>query len=655
MNIEAKIEILAAAARYDVSCASSGSRRAGPKGKLGNATESGVCHTFTEDGRCVSLLKILQTNHCVYDCAYCVNRSGNDIPRARFSVRELVDLTLNFYRRNFIEGLFLSSGVIRSPDDTMERMVAVARELRRRHGYNGYIHLKCIPGASNALIEAAGRYADRLSVNIELPSEPSLEALAHRKSYADILGPMKVIRSGIEEYRTERRRSGKTPLFAPAGQSTQMIIGASPESDWDILRLARDLYQRHRLKRVYFSGYLPIPNPDRILLNIREAPLVRENRLYQADWLMRLYGFDLDDILSPDRPRLDLSVDPKMGYALSHPDRFPVDVNRADYEAILRVPGIGIRSAKTILACRRQGEVRYEHLRQMGVVLKRAASYIRCPGHPSGKGPTKRRAGPGAAGTGAMEREITFVYDGTFEGFLSGIFDSYARKLFPSRIERQGLGQRGVFETCETIPSDPEKAARVWRRLQELFSTKGAKRFYLAFLSGISGIEMTIYNCVRSMLDDPTGRSDPERLNGLLSITRISRKVRREAHRMRGLVRFVRLEGDLYGAAISPDYDVLPLIHSHFERRFADQRWMIFDVKRDYGFYFDRTALYTLASHDFSEKQVSLQSALEVGPYESLWKTYFGALNIPERRNLKLHLQKLPRRYWMYLPEKQAG
>lgn len=377
-NIQEKLKILADAAKYDVSCSSSGNNRRNAPGGLGNAVSCGVCHSFTDDGRCISLLKILMSNFCVYDCAYCINRRSNDRPRATFTVQELVDLTVNFYRRNYIEGLFLSSGIIGDPDHTMERLMLVARKLRQEERFNGYIHLKAIPGASPELIYQAGCYADRLSVNIEIPTEPELKRLAPEKNYPSILQPMDLISEGIRRYREERPKFRNVQVFSPAGQSTQLIVGATPESDRQILQLASGFYNRQKLKRVYYSGYLPVNAWDQRLPALKTPPLVRENRLYQSDWLMRFYHFRADEILEPEQPFLDLEIDPKLAYALRHPELFPVDINRADYEMILRVPGIGVRSAKMIMDARRFRRLTSEHLAKIGVVMKRAKYFISC-------------------------------------------------------------------------------------------------------------------------------------------------------------------------------------------------------------------------------------------------------------------------------------
>ncbi|MDR1737955.1 MAG: putative DNA modification/repair radical SAM protein [Candidatus Symbiothrix sp.] len=374
-----KLKTLADAAKYDVSCASSGTTRPNDnKGGVGAAEGWGICHSFTEDGRCVSLLKIMLTNHCIYDCGYCLNRRSNDIPRATFTVSELVELTLEFYRRNYIEGLFLSSGIVRNADYTMERMVRVAKDLRKVHRYNGYIHLKSIPGASRELVAEAGLYADRLSCNIEMPSEQSLKLIAPDKDYQSVFRPMHYIQQGVLENKEDRRKFRHVPRFAPAGQSTQMIIGGSPDDDNKILHLAHSLYQRPAMKRVYYSGYIHINTYDTRLPALPAPPLVRENRLYQADWLMRFYQFKVDEIVNETHPNLELEIDPKLSWALRNPQFFPVDVNRADYEALLRVPGLGVKSAQLILTSRRFGRLSSDNLKKMGVVMKRAKYFITC-------------------------------------------------------------------------------------------------------------------------------------------------------------------------------------------------------------------------------------------------------------------------------------
>lgn len=373
-----KLKILAESAKYDVSCSSSGTTRKNTSGSLGSAHGWGICHSFTEDGRCVSLLKIMLTNHCLYDCAYCINRRSNDIRRATFTVDELVELTIEFYRRNYIEGLFLSSGVINNPDYTMERMVRVIKNLRTEHRYNGYIHMKSIPGAREELIREAGMYADRLSVNIEIPKEENLKLLAPEKNHESVYKPMQYIQQGVLQSGEERKKFRSALRFAPAGQSTQMIIGATDETDKDILLTSSALYTRPSMKRVYYSGFVPVNSYDTRLPALKQPPLVRENRLYQADWLMRFYEFNANEIVDNQFPNLDLEIDPKLAWALRHPEYFPVDVNTADYTQILRVPGIGVKSAKLIVASRRFSRITADVLKKMGVVMKKAQYFITC-------------------------------------------------------------------------------------------------------------------------------------------------------------------------------------------------------------------------------------------------------------------------------------
>ncbi len=374
-----KLRILAESAKYDVSCSSSGTVRSGKKGMVGSTVGGvGICHSFADDGRCISLLKVMLTNYCMYDCAYCINRRTNDIKRATLSVSELEEIVMEFYRRNYIEGLFLSSGVVRNPDYTMERLTAIVRDLCTVHRFNGYIHLKTIPGASQELLQEAGRYADRMSINIEIPKEESLKALAPEKNHKSIFLPMSQIQQGVLENKEDRKKYRHAPRFVPAGQSTQMIVGATKETDLDILKMSSAMYQQPTMRRVYYSGYVSVNTYDPRLPVLKQPPLVRENRLYQADWLMRFYHFKVDEIVDDKHAHLDLDVDPKLGWALRHPEFFPVDINSAPYEEILRVPGIGVKSALLIVNSRRFNRVTSYHLKKMGVVLKKAKYFITC-------------------------------------------------------------------------------------------------------------------------------------------------------------------------------------------------------------------------------------------------------------------------------------
>ena len=445
MNVIEKLEILADAAKYDVACTSSGVQRAGKAGQLGAATQAGCCHSFTPDGRCVTLLKVLMTNVCVYDCAYCVNRASNEVPRAAFKPRELADLTIAFYRRNYIEGLFLSSGVIRNPDYTTELMIQTLSILREEHGFRGYIHAKAVPGTSPELVQQLGHLADRMSVNMELPSQKSLQLLAPQKDKQRIIAPMRQIRDNIAvdkdtralvrkqtTYMRQIRPKKKERAFVPAGQSTQMIVGASPESDFQILNLSAALYRTLSLKRVFFSAYTPV-NDDKRLPGTDAVQLNREHRLYQADWLLRFYRFDVTEIIDEDNPFLDPDLDPKANWAINHLDFFPVEVNSAPLEALLRVPGIGVRGAKLICRARRQSTLGEAELRKLGIAYKRARYFITMNGAWGGSGIDFSRE--------ALHARLSAPIDGGRHG---------------RRADRAPAGQMSLFETVEAPPVLPE-------------------------------------------------------------------------------------------------------------------------------------------------------------------------------------------------------
>jgi len=379
VDIQDKLRILSEAAKFDVSCSSSGGSRKNKPGGIGNSAPGGICHSFTSDGRCISLLKVLLTNYCVYDCAYCVNRSSSDVERAAFTPEEVSDLTINFYRRNYIEGLFLSSAVFKNPNHTMELMIRTVSRLRNEYKFNGYIHIKAIPGANPCLIEQAGALADRMSVNIELPSSRSLTLLAPQKNRDNVLKPMSQISTKISAASHDLKTNRNAPKFVPAGQSTQLIVGASPESDFKIISLSENLYDKYKLKRVYYSAYVPVSDSP-LLPSIRFSPLLREHRLYQADWLLRFYGFKAAEILSEGSPVLDLNYDPKTNWALNNLDFFPVEINKAAYHDLIRVPGIGMTSAKRIISARWVRSLEFSQLKSLGIVMKRAQYFITCSG-----------------------------------------------------------------------------------------------------------------------------------------------------------------------------------------------------------------------------------------------------------------------------------
>ena len=380
MDVLDKLTILADAAKYDAACTSSGLDRASRPGGLGATMACGCCHSFSADGRCITLLKVLQSNACSYDCTYCVNRRSNDTRRATFTPRELAELTIQFYRRNYIEGLFLSSAVVQSPDHTCELMLETLRILRQEYHFFGYIHAKAIPGASRELLTQLAMLADRMSVNIELPSRQSLALLAPDKHKEDILKPMAFLRDGIAQGKQELVRYRHAPRFAPAGQSTQLIVGATPETDLQILRLSTAMYQKYALKRVFYSAYLPVVEHKNLPALTTRPPLLREHRLYQADWLLRYYHFQAEELLDEQEPNFNPYLDPKCGWAIRHPEQFPVEVNRAEYETLLRVPGIGVKSARRIVTARRSGRLDFAGLKKLGVVLKRAKYFTLCGG-----------------------------------------------------------------------------------------------------------------------------------------------------------------------------------------------------------------------------------------------------------------------------------
>ena len=477
MDLVEKLDILADAAKYDVACTSSGLSRGSKKGQLGNSMGAGCCHSFTPDGRCITLLKVLQSNVCIYDCAYCVSRASNDVRRATFTPEELADLTIGFYRRNYIEGLFLSSGVIRNPDYTTELMIRTLKLLREQHGFRGYIHAKTVPGTSPELVDQLGHLADRLSVNLELPSQKSLALLCPQKNKQQLIQPMRQIRDNIAQdaesrglarrkntYVPSQRPKTRSRAFAPAGQSTQMIIGATPESDFQILNLSQALYKSLALKRVFFSAYLPVSGDARLPQN-HAVQLNREHRLYQADWLLRFYQFDVSEIISQDAPNLELDLDPKAGWAINHLDVFPVEVNAAPLELLLRVPGIGPRGARLIIRARRTNCLRENELRKLGIAYKRARYFITCNGKYMGAGVQFDPA--------TIRAQIAEPIDGGKHGARAAKTLPGQMSLFGDEVGRASIGVGDKRNGQQTAVPNQQNASQTQPALPQATSIDG--------------------------------------------------------------------------------------------------------------------------------------------------------------------------------------
>lgn len=449
MSTMEKLGILADAAKYDVACTSSGVDRKGGSTGIGNAVAGGICHSFSADGRCISLLKVLLTNECIYDCKYCLNRRSNDVPRAAFSPEELCELTMQFYRRNYIEGLFLSSGIFGSPNVTMEMIYRTVLLLRTKHNFQGYIHVKAIPGADSELVYRTGLIADRMSVNLELPTAEGLRRLAPNKHRKNILAPMRLIQNGIAENKNEMIQYRHMPRFVPAGQSTQMIIGATPETDYQIMSVAEGLYQKFDLKRVFYSAFIHV-NEDKELPALPGGPpLLREHRLYQADFLLRFYGFQAGELLSEKRPNFNILLDPKCDWALRHLELFPVEINRADYEQLLRVPGIGVKSAQRIVRARKSGRLNFDHLKKIGVVLKRALYFITCEGRMMYR--TKLEEDYITRNLLNVKEKLPFAADGMTYRQLSLFDDKSFYESQEKREEVLAVGQGGIGENGRNV------------------------------------------------------------------------------------------------------------------------------------------------------------------------------------------------------------
>ena len=681
MDRSTKLAILADAAKYDASCASGGNRRGRRPGRggIGSVEGPGICHSYTPDGRCVSLLKILFTNACMFDCAYCINRRSSGVRRASFTVDEVVSLTLDFYRRNYIEGLFLSSGIVRSADYTMERLVAVARTLRKEHRFAGYIHLKTIPDASPELIDEAGRWADRLSINIELPRQQDLDSLAPEKRLVQIGAGMSRIQRGIEESRDERRRSERAPHFAPAGQSTQMIVGATDARDADILGAASTLYEAHRLRRVYYSAFSPIPDAS-ALLPAASPPLVREHRLYQADWLLRFYGFSAGEITPPTAPDLSLDLDPKTAWALRNRERFPIDLNRAPREMLLRVPGLGTRSVNRLLKIRARRRIRSEDLARLHVPLRTALPFLVTADHTPGRtldaldlrgrlttfatqtdlfgaparptreigvrmgsqaGAIRRRtAGSMRAARPAAPRPISFL--GGWDGWRDASREALAIGIAPDGVvwidgtdpQTHLLDEGGRFAA---LPKCAEGKVRIPRRFLELGRAVACHRSPARW-DRLYRVLWRLTRGERGLLDDVT---DPE-VNPLLQM---EKAVRRDVHKVHAFVRFRRIDtdaGERYVAWIEPRHHTLERAAPFFVRRFPSMRWSILTPE---------ASVHHDAGDLRHEPGVPRSAAPGEDALEDLWRTYYGHIFNPARIKLSAMKAEMPVGYRKDLPE----
>lgn len=698
VDLEKKLAILSEAAKYDASCASSGSSRsaAASRGAIGATRSFGICHSWAADGRCISLLKLLFTNHCIYDCAYCVNRSSADIQRTAFTVDEVVQLTIDFYKRNYIEGLFLSSGITGDPDYTMRKLAEVARRLRTQERFSGYIHLKAIPGAGQQALEIAGRYADRLSVNIELPSERSLTALAPQKTKGAIVGTMAHVADRLAEVREDRRRRVRhSPGFAPAGQSTQLIVGASPESDRTIATLAAYLYRNVQLRRVYYSAFMPVTHDTR-LPALAAPPLRREHRLYQVDWLIRLYRFDVDEVFHASSQNVELDLDPKAAWALRNLNRFPVDVQHADYELLLRVPGIGLRTAARIVQVRRRTRLRFDTLRRLGVVLKRARYFVTCDGTwlethdrtpeqlralltdvseaelqqlslfaPAGPAVSQRSAGerPAAGAYGAtvaapviptvrprsvpVVPAVVLVFDGSFAGLLSAVRELVDRG--PSTGWEVAREDRLPDLFSEVRRVSTQRATSAYVATQLASQPSRLELLYDAFLAeqAVADTAIAVYAAAKLVADRSGTRLPDAAQDALITVEHAARRVRREAHTFLGILRFRHHASGWLVAEYESECNVLPIVASHFARRMPNQQWRIFDRRRGHTAMHDRSGLrYRSDAAGPTTGDVQTDAAIV-----DMWRDYVDRIAIRERTNRRLQRQFLPKKYWRDLPE----
>lgn len=652
MDTLEKLKILTDAAKYDVSCSSSGSSRKNSSKGLGNGHLAGICHSWSEDGRCISLLKILFTNKCIYDCEYCINRSSNVTKRAEFSPREVADLTINFYKRNYIEGLFLSSGVIKNPNYTMELLIKTADILRNEYHYNGYIHMKSIPGADSDLVKKMGLLVDRMSVNVELPLEKSLKILAPQKSIKAIESSMDFANKKIVQRKNEIKLYKHTPKFLPAGQTTQMIIGADEESDFDIVSRAENLYDDYSLKRVFYSAFVPVVKSE-FTKDIKKAPLLREHRLYQADWLLRFYGFKSSDLLNEKNKNFDLRIDPKTDWAINNISKFPMEINKASFYDLIKIPGIGITSARKIVNARKYRKLEYWHLKALNISVKKARNFITVNGKYQGlkvKDQKDLKERMSLSDPKSFEQLSFFgwnmkiiVYDGTFEGFLTVIFTSY-KENFKVKIESEK--DQISFLDQKYIKTNFEKAKRVEDSIKKNISKEFYYDIKIAFKSDYKNKDTIIARLIK--LSFLKGEKITKSTNKYaIAFNKMVKNYGREAHAFKGLLRFKEIQEGFLFAKYESHNDILEDLSRHFLQRMPKEKFVIYDKNRNKAFVsiYGNFEVVEILNLDIKESK-------KEEFFQNLWIGFYDAIAIKERKNKKLMIENMPKKYWKYLPEK---
>lgn len=652
MDTLEKLKILTDAAKYDVSCSSSGSSRKNSSKGLGNGHLAGICHSWSEDGRCISLLKILFTNKCIYDCEYCINRSSNVTKRAEFSPREVADLTINFYKRNYIEGLFLSSGVIKNPNYTMELLIKTADILRNEYHYNGYIHMKSIPGADSDLVKKMGLLVDRMSVNVELPLEKSLKILAPQKSIKAIESSMDFANKKIVQRKNEIKLYKHTPKFLPAGQTTQMIIGADEESDFDIVSRAENLYDDYSLKRVFYSAFVPVVKSE-FTKDIKKAPLLREHRLYQADWLLRFYGFKSSDLLNEKNKNFDLRIDPKTDWAINNISKFPMEINKASFYDLIKIPGIGITSARKIVNARKYRKLEYWHLKALNISVKKARNFITVNGKYQGlkvKDQKDLKERMSLSDPKSFEQLSFFgwnmkiiVYDGTFEGFLTVIFTQY-KEIFKIKIEREK--DQISFLDQKYIKTNFEKAKRVEDSIKKNISKEFYYDIKIAFKSDYKNKDTIIARLIK--LSFLKGEKIIKSTNKYaIAFNKMVKNYSREAHAFKGLLRFKEIQEGFLFAKYESHNDILEDLSRHFLQRMPKEKFVIYDKNRNKAFVsiYGNFEVVEILNLDIKESK-------KEEFFQNLWIGFYDAIAIKERKNKKLMIENMPKKYWKYLPEK---